>query len=309
MALKSIANGAAVIDFTDADRWMEMAKKYRMTMPGDSYQGFDVDFGFGIDTRENCIATNEERAKQKWGMGFGEVIKIAYAEVERHAKEKGWPKRSYYFLDEPRPEYRNVDSCRELIEFYVKNAPGTTFSGYYSPGAGRDPYFKLMPLSIAHHSEESLKTAVESGHLAWTYSAVGGHLFGAWLELARSKGLTGFTTGFYYPCSIPYYDFSDVEGAWGLCLPSKNGINPTVEWERLADRIDDYRYIKTLRMRAAAWKSAGDANAAMAAEAEKLLNDTSKLVSVEPHGTPAVDAAGWRAWRSGIVACIEKMSP
>ena len=39
--LKGVKDGKADIDYTDMDRWMAMAVKHGLTMPGDSYQGLE----------------------------------------------------------------------------------------------------------------------------------------------------------------------------------------------------------------------------------------------------------------------------
>ncbi len=82
MKLRGIKDGKADIDFADADRWMDLARKHGLTRLGDSYIGFDVNLGLPGDG-----------SKGAYGLSFGDLLKASYSAVERHAKEKNWPPR------------------------------------------------------------------------------------------------------------------------------------------------------------------------------------------------------------------------
>jgi hypothetical protein len=277
--------------------------KYGLTKRGDAYQGLDV----AIQRTQNkdCMTINEQNAKKSYGIGFGELLKTVYGTIEAHAKEKNWPPRSYYLLDEPRPEFGNIESARQLIEIHVQNAPETKFSGFYSPGGGRDPYFKLMPITIAHHSEESIKACVDAGKEAWTYTGGGARCdIGRWLFVAHAKGLTGFLrNGYQYVNSDAYYDFSDTEGSWAQVYPSKNGIAATTGWERTAEGVNDYRYLKTLRARIDAARKAG-AHKAEADAAETFLTETLKPIKLGDDASADLKDEEWAAFRTELAKHI-----
>ena len=245
--LTAVKDGKPVIDYTDMDRWFELARKYGLTMPGDGYQGCDVK-GIPNDTKKDCIANNDKNSQKKFGVSYEELIKIVYEDVEKHAVEKNWPKRSYSFLDEPRPEFGNIESALELIKVRVKAAPNTRFSGYYSTGLGRDEYFKVMPVSITHLNETALKLTKEAGKEIWVYDGSRTRSAGGrWSYAAAKAGLKGYlTNGYLYVNSDPYFDFSDDEASWCVVYPSRNGVNDSVVYERLAEGINDYRYLSTL---------------------------------------------------------------
>ncbi|MFC1582225.1 glycoside hydrolase domain-containing protein [Planctomycetota bacterium] len=300
--LKGIKDGKAEIDFTDADRWMALANRYGLTMRGDSYQGFDVQLGFWVSQGPDCMAQNEANARRLYGISFSELIGIVYAEVQTHAEEAGWPPRSYYLLDEPRPEHGNVQSALEYLKLCLKAAPKTLFTGYYSPGAGREPYFQSASISIAHHTEASLAACIKAGKEAWTYCGGGGRGdIGRWLFVARRKGLTGFLrNGYMYVNADPYYDFSDVEGAWSRVWPTFDGIASTVGWERTAEGVMDYRYLKTLQARI---EAAGKNPAKQAAvkAAEEFLRATLKDVTLGKTSSGDLSPEGWTAFRAGLI--------
>ncbi|MBA2482024.1 MAG: hypothetical protein H0V44_15270 [Planctomycetes bacterium] len=304
MRLTALSGGIATIDWADADRWMALAIKHGLNKRGDSYQGFDLDLGIGHDRSKDALGENDRRAKQKWGVGFAELVTIAYGTVEAHAKERGWPPRSYYLIDEPRPEFGNIEPCRQLIALYAAAAPGTTFSGFYSPGEGRDPYFSMLGVSIAHHTPASLKLCVDAGKQAWDYSAGGSRYdIGRWFFALHRQGMSGFLrNGWTYVNSDPYYDFSDTEGSWAQVYPSASaaGFVATVMWERTATGIADYRYLKTLAGRISAAKTGKRDTAA----AEAFLAKTLAPITVEDSGTAVLSAADTAAFRTELVKHI-----
>jgi hypothetical protein len=306
-AVKAVKDGKAEIDFADADRWMALAVKYGLTQRGDGYQGFDA--SYWRTQSKGCMEENEKHAKQQFGIGFAELVKAVYEEVERHAKEKSWPPRSYYLLDEPRPEFGNVEDAFQFLELHVKAAPNTKFSGYYSPGDGRDKYFKTAGISIAHHNDESIQWCVENGKEAWTYTGGGTrHDIGRWLFIAHQKGLTGFLrNGYQYVNSDAYYDFSDTEGSWAQTYPSKNGIASTVGWERTAQGVNDYRYLKTLKARIEAAKKSG-AKAAEAKAAEDFLSGSLARVKLGEESSAALKPEEWTAFRMELAKHIAALT-
>lgn len=278
MKLRGVRDGKADIDFADADRWMDLAKKHGLTKLGDSYIGFDVNLGVPGDGSTGA-----------YGLSFAELLKAAYSAVERHAKEKGWPPRAYHRIDEPNGPA--VESARKLVEQYVKNAPGTKFSGYYAPagpGNPRDCFYTLLKLSILSTvTEPILKTIHDAGNQAWLYANPAysnfqnlRHLYGRWLFMAHGRGLDGITGGFYFVNTVPCYDMSDLEGSWGVVYPSKDGVNGTVWLEQIGLGINDYRYLQTVRSRLDAAKKNGSSVSAVA-EAERFLEEMDKACSLD----------------------------
>ncbi len=289
MKLNGIKDGRADIDFADADRWMELARKHGLTKLGDSFTEFDVNLGFGVEVSANATAANEQSAQKAYGMSFPDVLKTVYSEVERHAKEKNWPPRAYFKINEVGGQA--IEWTRQLIEQHVKSAPGTKFSGYYAPagpGSPRDRFYPLLQLSIMNIvTEPILKSIHDAGNQVWLYTNPAyinflnfRHLYGRWLFMARQRGLDGITGGFYYVNTVPYYDMSDHEGSWGVVYPSKDGMNTTVWLEKISMGINDYRYLKTVKSRLDAARKKGS-NPAAVTEAEGFLSEMDKACSLE----------------------------
>ena len=281
--LKGIDNGKAVIDYAEMDRWLALAVKYGLTMPGDSYQGLDVR---GIPRNSRKLEANETFARDKYGVSYAELIRIVFEDVTRHAKEKGWPPRVYYLLDEPRPEWGNIESALEMTKTWVNAAPGVLFSGYYTTGQGRDPYFETMPVNISHFSNRALELTRGAGKQLWDYDGNRArHNMGRWAFAAARAGLKGYLrNGYMYCNSDPYFDFSDDEASWCVVYPSKHGINATVGWERTGQGANDYRYLEMLDRLVKAARAAGKAKAEADA-AEAYLNQTLAPVDLEKRET------------------------
>ncbi|MBM4032805.1 MAG: hypothetical protein FJ291_13595 [Planctomycetes bacterium] len=306
--LKGVKDGKAEIDYAAMDSWMALAVKHGLTMPGDSYQGLDV-AGVPHDHSQNAVARCEAAARERFGVSYEELLRIVYADVERHAKEKGWPPRVYYFLDEPRPEYRNVESCGELIRLRTRACPNTLFSGYYSTGAGRDVYFQTMPVSIAHVNPRALELVKGAGKRLWDYSGSRvRHDIGRWAFVAARAGMSGFLrNGYMYVCSMPYFDYSDDEASWSVVYPSKKGLNDTVGWERTAQGVNDYRYLLTCERLIAKARAAGK-GAAEAEAAAAFLKAALQPIAIEDKASARLSPAQYDAFRRAIAAHIAALS-
>lgn len=302
--LKGIRNGKADIDYTRMDRWLALAVKYGLTMPGDSYQGLDIS-GIPGDYHKDCIANNEKAAKDQYGVSYAELLKTVYGDVERHGKEKGWPKRVFSFLDEPRPEYSNIEPAAELIRIRTAACPDALFSGYYSTGDGRDVYFQTMPISIAHTNKLALDLTTKAGKQLWDYDGGGArHNIGRWCFVAARAGLKGYLrNGYGYVCSDPYFDFTDDEAAWTMVFPSRNGISDTPGWERSAQGANDYRYLLTCERLINKAKSSGKA-AAEASAASAYMAQTLKSIELENRETARLSPAAYDQFRTDMAGHI-----
>jgi hypothetical protein len=306
--LRGVKDGKAEIDYTAMDRWMALAVKHGLTMPGDSYQGLDV-AGVPTDMSKDAVARCEAAARERFGVSYEELLKIVYGDVESHAKEKGWPKRVYYFLDEPRPEYRNVEPCAELIKTRTRACPTTLFSGYYSTGQGRDVYFETMPVSIAHVNKVALELTAKAKKQLWDYSGDRvRHDIGCWAFVAARAGMKGFLrNGYMYVCSMPYFDYSDDEASWSVVYPSKNGLNDTVGWERTAQGVNDYRYLLTCERLIKKARDAGKA-APEADAAEALLKATLKAITIEDHDSARLSPREYDEFRHTLAEHIAALA-
>jgi hypothetical protein len=306
--LLGVENGKARIDYSEMDRWMALAVKHGLTMPGDSYQGLDV-AGLPVFQGKDCVQRCEAAAKERFGVSYEDLLRIVYGDLERHARQHGWPKRVYYFLDEPRPEYGNVQPCADLIAIRTRACPDTLFSGYYSTGAGRDVYFETMPVSIAHIDKLALSLVAKGKKQIWDYSGERvRHDIGRWAFVAAKAGMKGFLrNGYMYVASNPYFDYSDDEGSWAVVYPSAGGINDTVGWERTAQGVNDYRYLLTCRRLIDSARRSGKA-ISQADAAEAFLRATLAPIAVDDKSSARLPPSGYDEFRRVLAGHIMAMS-
>ncbi len=310
--LRGIKDGKADIDYADMDRWLALAVKHGLTMPGDSYQGLAIE-GIPHDQGPDCMKKVEDESQRRFGLSYKDVIRIVYGDVERHAKEKGWPKRAYYLLDEPRSYYGNVQSCLELIKVVTAAAPETWFSGYYSSGDGRDPYFQIMPVSIAHVDETTLKLTKDSGKQLWCYDGDRArHNIGRWAFAMSQKGLKGYLrNGYAYSNCEPYFDFTEDEGSWCCVYPSSKGVNATVGWERTGVGANDFRYLEMVdALSQEARKSEKAIVVSEGCRACRFIEAQTDSVKIEPTSSAKLTGAEYDKFRrdaAELIVSLRKM--
>ena len=307
--LKEVKDGKAVIDYADMDRWLTLAVKAGLTHMADGYGGLDV-AGLPRDSGPDCIAKTEKDSQARYGMPFKDLLRIVYGDYEQHMKDKGFPRRAHYILDEPRPEWNNIQPAAELIKVYTSACPDFLFSGYYSSGAGRDVYFQTMPISIAHAGKLELKLTKEAGKQLWEYDGQNvRYNIGRYLFAASRTGLAGYLrNGYMFVCGDPYFDFSADEASWCVVYPSRNGINGTVGWERTGEGVNDYRYLAMCSRLIQKARKAGVA-AAEADAAEAYMTETMKTVNTDNRVSAALDPDQYDAFRHALgqhIAALNK---
>lgn len=69
------------------------------------------------------IEASDKESRRRFGIGFKELVSLVFADVNRHASEKGWPPRVYALLDEPRPEHHDIESSQEIAKLFTFGAP------------------------------------------------------------------------------------------------------------------------------------------------------------------------------------------
>ncbi|HUW57678.1 MAG TPA: glycoside hydrolase domain-containing protein [Planctomycetota bacterium] len=302
--LKGVTDGKADIDYADMDRWLALAVKHGLTHPGDSYQGLAIR-GVPQDQSRDCMRINEQTSRRQFGVGYEELIRIVYADVARHAKEKGWPPRVYYLLDEPRPDYGNVGPAIELTKLYAKAAPGTLFSGYYSLGGGREPLFETMPVSIAHFKAQAAELTTKAGKQLWDYDGNRvRHNIGRWAFKASKAGLKGYLrNGYMYVNCNPYFDFSEDEGSWACVYPSRHGLNATVGWERTGQGANDFAYMEMLDQLIGRARAAGRAKA-QADAAETYLKTSLAKIDLDDRNSATLTPDEWDTFKRTLAGHI-----
>jgi hypothetical protein len=150
-------------------------------------------------------------------------IRIVYADVAAHAKEKGWPKRAYYLLDEPRSNYGNVESCLELIKAVPKGTPWFIQVNFTGPHDPMDITERMARecRSLKRFPPPVGETTLSPEHLAarQNYSAMIENIdrwLGTYLEKLRERGDLDSTVVVW---SSDHGEMLGDRGAWGKSKP------------------------------------------------------------------------------------------
>ena len=307
--LTEIRDGKAIIDYSDYDRWMDLAMKQGLDKMADGYGGLCVS-GLPRDSGPNCIAVTEKDAQARFGMSFKDVLKIVFADFDKHNRDKGYPRRAYYLLDEPRPEWGNVESAAELIKVYTSACPETLFSGYVFPGGKRDEYFKTMPLVISNASTHTLELTRSAGKMLWEYNGENVRdNIGRYCFVASRAGLSGFLrNGYMFVCGDPYFDFSADEASWCVVYPSRRGLNGTCGWERTAEGVTDYRYLAMCDRLIRKARGAGRGPVPQADAAEAYMKQTLKVIDIDKRDTAKLTAPQYDEFRHTLAGHIAALS-
>jgi hypothetical protein len=183
------------------------------------------------------------------------------------------------------------------------------FSGYYSTGDGRDVYFETMPVSIAHVDKLSLELVAKGGRQIWDYSGSRvRHDIGRWAFVAARAGMKGFLrNGYMYVCSQPYFDYSDDEASWSVVYPSARGLSDTVGWERTAQGVNDYRYLRTCSRLIQQARRLGK-GAAAADAAQAFLEETLRPIAIDDKETARLAPRQYDQFRTALAGHVAALN-
>lgn len=250
------------------------------------------------------------------GAPFYRAFTALVGEVQKLARQEGWPPISHYGVDEPlrsTPEGEMkyygftdpVDVCRRWFEAIRAGGGYTTAAVYHTELGGWPilgplcdlPIYSLGALYPGCKREDIVReTAANRTRQAWYYwqcwqeRPLENRLL-AGLYLCKS-GLTGVMPWDYMGYSgDPYNDFDG--GAKDMCLayPSQEGPVPTLAWEAYREGVDDCRYWAAVRQRP---------------EAQQILDDLSWSSS---QNLVSLTAADFGQRRARLLALALKTAP
>ena len=254
IALQRIENGKAIIDFTDADRYMKLAREAGFTQ---ELNGYGV--SPGINIRVGCDHNAEAK---RWGMNsYAELVKAYFDAVREHAKANNWLPLAFCTDD----EYLihpggNPDVIREHHKVLQENAPGFRFvtfdSAFYNIKKEDEPRHEQM-LTVVDtwgagvHSEREAEITKKNNRRLWLYNTgMNRFTFGTYMYFARTRhNVSGFFQWVYPNVGTyhPFYHASHNESHYGVVYPSTRGVRSTPTWERISAGCYDHRYFEAAR--------------------------------------------------------------
>ena len=123
MPLQRIENGKAVIDFTDMDRFMELAKSLGYEK---ELMGYATGTGIGLRPQ---VLNDKTGGADKFGLkSYAELVKAYFSAYSAHAKEKGYLPICFASDDEYLVHADStIQQCEDYHRILKENAPGVRF--------------------------------------------------------------------------------------------------------------------------------------------------------------------------------------
>jgi hypothetical protein len=298
--LKGITNGKAEVDFSGADRFMELARAAGFKH---ELNGYSVSTGFPISFRNNV---DFEGAAKKFGVSnYGELVKAYFDAVREHAKEKNWLPIAFCTDDEyivhPGGEPSKLAAHHKVLQ---ENAPGFHFVAFDSAYLGRDPkrdpeiaaMFSIIDTwGAGLHNPKEAEVIKKAGRRLWLYNTgMNRFTFGTYMSYARAKyDVKGFFQWVYSGGGTygNFYLASHNEAHYGVVYPSTRGLRPTPVWERIRAGCDDHKYIDLATKLIKRAKAEGK-GAAEAKELESVIETTYGKLTFGNMRADALDGQG-----------------
>ena len=285
--------------FTRADEIMALARKHgmkRVQNYGTFVEGLNL-YGY-------------PKAQDPKALGFDDLSAL-YAHVFRlvnaHAEQAGWLPLGVNICDEPlggdtEKAAANAALLRPL------STPRVTLFGATSLRAadldGKTPeaqahvaLCRALPVAnLNNHDARSIAELRKSG--AWAfYNGANRWTYGGYLFMLRRTCDVQFRLGWHWNCNAgdPYYalDCREDDYCWANAN-ARGGLVTSLEFERLREGVNDYRFLQTLE------RLAKDQPAHPAAAGVKTLVD--KVTALKPGDDRPMDSAargfGWRELRA-----------
>jgi len=278
LPLQRFANGKAEIDFSSADRFMELARAAGFTQ---ELLGYALNRGF----RMTVPVDMDAEAKKFGAPSYGELAKAYFDAIREHAKAKNWLPICYCTDDEYIAHTTDSLKLAELHRVLQQAAPDfhfvaldtAYFDGDAQHRAEREQTVSgIDTWSPGLHSQRDEDIVMKAGHRLWLYNTgMNRFTFGSYMYFARTKHhVTGFFQWVYPTIGTctNFYLASYNEAHYGVVYPSTHGLRASTVWEWIRAGCNDHRYLETATKLLAQAQASG--KGAAEAKALKDLIDT-----------------------------------
>ena len=303
VAYQGFSGGKPVLDFRAADRQMQEAKELGF-LAVDSYaSGVD-----GIDS----YFEDTDKMKAAGFSDYSKFIRVVYGAIEQHAEQKGWLPVYWNLGDEPSGDdlKRSIANATAYAAAFGKGPPYFTVPTSLDPGHATrgDPQFllarALTVATLGWFDEGTVSTLRREGG-AWSFYNGGNRwTFGAYLYKAAKEFDMKFRVAWHWNASAgdPYYALDCREDDYAWATAGADGeLMPTLEFERIAAGLGDYRRLLTLARLA---KAKQGTPAAQAAEALTRGRMAAFHLTDRDHDK-LFGAQDWSAFREQLAKAIE----
>jgi hypothetical protein len=301
---RGFQGGWPVLDFTAADRQMELARKYGFKAVGSYGAGV-----IGIGAYQRDLG----RMKAAGFSDYSAFIKAVYSEIDRHAREKGWLPVYWNLGDEPVGDAikESIANAKAYRDAFPGGSPMFTLATSLPAHDTSDAQFELArSITVAAlnlHDAVSVKDLTSAGG-SWAFYNHGNRwTFGNYMYKAVKEYGMKFRLSWHWNivAGDPYYalDCREDDYAWANSAPDGRLV-PWVGFYRNAAGLTDYRYLLTLARLAK--EKAGTPAAKRAADLIQSRMAAFPLGQVEPDARFL--AEGWTAYRRSLADAIEALN-
>ncbi|MBS1855143.1 MAG: hypothetical protein JST11_07245 [Acidobacteria bacterium] len=304
IAYRGFRNGAPLLDFVAADREMEEAAKYGFKAV--SSYGAGV---IGLDPYRRDLAA----MKQAGFSDYSAFVKAVYAEIDRHARQKGWLPVYWNLGDEPDAGalQESIANARAYRDAFPGGVPAFTLATSLPADEQSGPRFELArAVTVAAlnlHDATGVEQLTRAGG-AWAFYNQGNRwTFGNYMYKAAKEYGMMFRLAWHWNivAGDPYYalDCREDDYAWANSTPDGRLV-PWVGFYRNAAGLSDYRYLLTLARLAR--EKAGTPAATHATELIRSRMASFPLGRTEPGA--GFLAEGWQSYRRSLADAIVALS-
>jgi hypothetical protein len=290
------SQGAPLIDFSAADRFMSQARAAGFDWEINNYGGLVITGLYDIYSYTK--GETGSALEESYGLAFEEIAGRVWSTVLSHAHEHDWLPFSYSLCDEPRV----ADLARDQLEFMrLLNgvAPDLRTTGGYSVSfePTEDPlelelqeFFRVLDVSMLNsHDELVMAKARALGKDVYIYNqGRSRYAFGAYQWSERAKGVSGrYEWIAFIRHGYDYFDLDGREPDPRMIYFASDGLRPSLLLEQCAEGMNDFRYLQTLENIAddAAASNSPEARQA-AAEAQAFLTSVANRIRLNERRHP-----------------------
>jgi hypothetical protein len=246
IALRGFDQAAPVLDFTEADEQMSLAKKLGFLAV--------ASYGGGV-SGYNAYFQDKSAMNSAGFTDYSDFIKAIYSRIQKHAGENRWLPVYYNLADEPISDdlVRAAENAEAYRRAFPKGPPYFTGASSFTGNNQRDPHFRLAKaLDVVAwnvHDEAAVRLLHNAGADWAFYNGGNRWTYGTYMYKAAKQFGMKFRLSWHWNvvAGDPYYALDCREDDFAWCNASPDGqLIPSVEFERLREGLDDYRRLITL---------------------------------------------------------------
>jgi hypothetical protein len=246
IAFRGFEQGKPILDFSQADRQMKLAKDLgflAVSTYGGGISGYN---GYFQDTSTMTGAGFQD---------YSAFVGAIYAAVQKHADEQGWIPVYYNLADEPIGDdtVRAAENAEAYRRAFPQGPPYFTGASSFTGTNRQDPHFRLSKalhvVSWNEHDEAGVKLLQDAGSNWAFYNGGNRWTYGTYMFKAAKQFGMKFRLSWHWNAVAgdPYYALDCREDDYAWCNASPDGhLIPLVEFERLRLGLNDYRRLITL---------------------------------------------------------------